>query len=183
MASNSFNKRDCELCQRTTWHRTVRRPNGDEHTYCLDHSEYVKGRRHVIVKDAVSGLHDIQKPSELELRIANRLDRTMWNVAELKRASTVDVSNEDWVDALFADEKQQPTRDPNKMYCSFCHSEIDKVNTLSERKAVIKRIEEPYRNSAGEIAFQEKIVSKVEDFHACPNCVLQVRNPIVVRRV
>lgn len=177
--ANAFHKADCITCGRKTWHFK----DGDKPARCTDHSNFTPGQQRKHLADIVQGgsLYSRKElPTEREIRIANRLDRTLWRMSEEKRIAQVDVSGEDWAAGLF---EEMPTLDPSKTYCSFCNEPVDKINTLTERKPTIRMIDETYLDSEGQLQVQTKVTSKVETQHACPKCVLNIRKPIVVRKV
>jgi hypothetical protein len=174
--AQGFHKAHCTVCNRKTWHYAEAGSSGK--AKCTDHSDYVVGRKHAIVGNMM--LADFSKPvhqpTERELKLANKLDMSMWRSAEDRKSHV-------YVDADWATFPNSPEKDPNKLYCSFCGSEVDQVNQLTERKPVIRKVQDTYRNDSGEIIIQEKVVSRMETVHACPNCVLQIRKPITVRTV
>lgn len=174
-----FHKAECNVCNRATWH--YKQGNA---VHCSDHSDYKPGRKHQIVGSMM--LANLTKPveamNERELRIANRLDRSLWRHAEERSKVSVVIGDEDWAKGLFEDNPVQ--LDPDKLYCSFCGDVIEKIHTTSERKPVIRRIVDAYRDeTTGEVVQVEKVMSRVETIHACPNCCLNIRKPVTVRRV
>jgi hypothetical protein len=175
-----FHKAHCELCQRNTWHykqgNTVN---------CSDHSAWTKPvPNRKIEGNIVMGTMGKSKPepmTETAMRIANRLDRSLWSHAEERSKVSVVIGDEAWAKGLFED---NPVKlDPDKLYCTFCGDEIDRIHVTSERKPVIRKIIDAYKDESGEIHQIEKVISRVETIHACPNCCLKVRRPITVRRV
>ena len=171
--ANRFTKQDCTKCGKKTWHYK----EGDKPARC---SCEVKTAEVQGIIQGGSMYSRKELPTEAEIRRANRLDRSMWQVAEERRSSQLDVSNEAWAAGLFSD---ADFPDPNKEHCTFCGAEIkDQVNTLQEKKPRIVVKDIPVK-IGDEITIQRKVTSQVETLKACPNCVLNIRKPIVVRTV
>jgi hypothetical protein len=178
-----FHKAFCDMCQRDTWHYKTA-----DHTLasCCNHSNWEAGKSHVRVEGSTLVVAKLTKdhgepPTERELRITNKLDANLWRFAEEKRTSQVDISSEPWAENLFDD--AAPMRDPSKIYCTFCNNEVQKIDLLTERKPIIRKTQDAYRDSSGQIVLQERITTRMETINACPNCCLKVRKPIVVRVV
>lgn len=166
--ATGYHKAECATCNKETWHYTSELGQ----TICCYHSNnMVKGRATSEVKSQA-------------VRIAGRLDLTLWRVAEDRKTTKVDISNEVWAKDIFADAPESATAfDPNKNYCSFCGAVVDQIHTTTEKKPVITMRTDVYRDSSGEVQIQEKVTSRAETIHACPDCCLNIRKPITVRRV
>lgn len=180
--TRGFYKTDCSICNKETWHY---KSASAQHGHCTNHSPWDPKRKHAKITENIgqgSLYNTRQLPTEYELRIANKLDRSLWQHAELVRRSSV-VVDDDWAKGLFPDSVTSTVKDPDKVYCSFCGAETQRIDILTERKPVIRRVTEARRTDDGEVVMQERIISKTEEKHACPNCVLQIRKPVVVRRV
>jgi hypothetical protein len=183
IVKRGFHKAFCDLCQREVWHY-----KSADHTAasCSNHSNWEAGKHRVRVEGSTLIVAKLTKdhgeaPTERELRVANALDKSLWQFAEEKRTSQVDISSEAWAENIFDD--APPMRDPNKTYCTFCGTEVQKIDLLTERKPIIRKTEDAYRNASGEIVIQERITTRMETINACPNCSLKVRKPVVVRIV
>lgn len=76
-------------------------------------------------------------------------------------------------------------QDPNKIYCSFCGSEVEQVEVLVERtKPRIRYTTDVYRDpDTQEISEHRRIQVRTEELKACKKCCLQIRKPIVVTRI
>lgn len=181
MASN-WCKKHCDVCNKETWWTTS---PGATSSHCTDHSNWTPNRKHAVVgaimQARLSPVHEA--PSERELRIANRLDRSLWKHAEQRNACSVYIGDQEWAKDLFPVDPAPVTLNPDKVYCTFCGKETDKINTLSEKKAFIRKVIETYRTGDGEIVMREKVTTRTETLHACPEHCLEIRKPIVVRRV
>lgn len=163
-----YHKQHCDVCAKETWHYTSQL---NEVICCIHTNCLVRG----------GSTTEVKSP---KVAIAGRLDRTMFRIAEDRRSTKVDVSGEDWADDLFTEEeKQAPALDPSQVRCSFCNTPTDYMQTLTEKKAVIRKVQDMYKDTAGEVHITERVVSKSETVHACPNCVLNIRRPIVAHIV
>lgn len=177
--ASGFHKAFCSLCNRETWHYKM----GDKPVTCSDHSNWT-GRKHTIATHAVqTTLQTIEPPTEREIRIANRLDRSMWRIGEHRKIASIDISDEAWAAGLFDDAEPVPQLDPDKLYCSFCGDPVEKIRVTQEKKPVIRRVMETYKTEGGDVIMQEKVTSRAEEVNACPKCCLKIRKPIEVRRV
>jgi hypothetical protein len=154
----------CETCQKDTWHLGTR---------CTYHT---------------SNILQTGGSSTGEIRTAavhtGRLDRSFWRNAEshTKQCGVV-IEDEEWAKQLFGDEPEQPVATPDQLTCSFCGTPVDHINSLTEKKPVIQFRRDVWKDSNGEVQIQERMTSRAETHHACPNCSLQLRRPIAVRRV
>jgi hypothetical protein len=177
MAATGFHKTECSLCQRTTWHYK----EGDKPAHCTNHSTWNPNRRHAVVGTVMQAqlTRTVQAPTERELRIANRLDMDLWRHAEEQRKTCVDITQS--AQGIFP--VDTTVRDPDKLYCTFCGDEVDQVRVTTERKPVVRVKIDTYKDTSGEVHVQERVVTRAETIHACPNCCLRVRKPIVARRV
>jgi hypothetical protein len=168
-----FSKQLCSDCGKKTWHYK----EGDKPSRCSCKDQPIPANG---IVQGGSMYSRKELPTEREIRIANRLDRSMWQVAEQRRTSQVDITDEPWAAGLFAD---AVLPDPNKLYCSFCQAEItNKIDMLTEKKPVIRKVLDAFK-VGDEIALRERVMSRAEEVRACPNCILQIRKPIVVRTV
>lgn len=163
--ARGHHKAHCVQCNATTWHYTSEAGE----TICCTHT---KG---LLTKGRISGVVTRPKPT-----IAGRLNRSMFRLAERRRASSAVLDGLDG-EALFGTND----KDPNKEYCSYCGLELqDTLSTLTEKKPVLRFKQEIHKdNATGEISITEKVTSRSEEFKACPGCVLQIQKPVVVRRV
>jgi hypothetical protein len=185
--AQGFHKAECNICKRETWHYK----EGDQIARCSCHSaypnrvmrqQYENSKNSTIQGGSLYSRLGSELPTEREIKIANRLDRSLWSFAEERRNSRV-VLDSPWAQDIFADSEPVKPLNPDKLNCTFCGVETDKINSLTEKKAVICKVMDTYKTADGEVQIREKISSRVETVHACPNCCLQVRKPIVVRRV
>ncbi len=185
ITSRGFHHVECDLCQRVTWHYYSGANN--EIPHCTNHSDWKPGVRKPSVRDSTIIVGSLRNkpvhtaPSERELRIINRIDMKLWRTAEVRKSS-VDIDDCEWAAGLFDGDDPQP-KDPNKLYCTFCGTEVDHVHVTTEKKPKIRTVIETYKDGAGDIHVEEKVISQADTVYACPNCVLQVRKPIYVRRV
>jgi hypothetical protein len=175
-----FHKAHCDVCDRKTWHY---KESGGQNPHCTHHSNWTPGRkRHVpdIMVQGGLGKAKPAEPTEREIRIANKLDMSMWRNAEERYKSHVRMDN---ASGLFSNASPATAKDPDKTYCSFCGDAVDAIHRLTEKKPVIRKVIDTYKDATGEVVVQEKVVTRVETVHACPNCCLNIRKPIVVRSV
>lgn len=163
----SYHKAECLTCNKETWHYK----SALGKVSCTVHESK-------LVQVAGDTVNEVKGP---QVHIAGKLDRSLWRHATPSQRG-VSVTNEDWAQAMFPPELEKPQLDPNQVYCSFCGGVTDQINTLMEKKPVIRRIMQGVM-IGDEVVMQERVTSKIETVHACPNCVLEVRRPIVVRRV
>lgn len=117
-------------------------------------------------------------PTEVELRAMNRIDRSLWQRSVTERNTRV--SAPDMIDLFDADPEPLPV---DKRRCSFCGVVTDLGMVQSEKQVQIKKFEEPYLDSDGQIAIKETIRRQVEEMHACPNCISSISKPVVARIV
>jgi hypothetical protein len=76
------------------------------------------------------------------------------------------------------------TQDPDKLYCTFCGKEVQKVDVTREKISRTRIFLEPEKDEAtGEIHITEKLRSQVQENIACPSCCLKIKKPIMTRRV
>ena len=174
-----FHKAFCELCKGIFWHYKGAESNAK--VTCGNHSDYT-GRKHAIVNGAIAMLAKLtpdhsEAPNERELRIMNRLDTRLWQNAEDKKAHVYINDLEDLGGT------KDTVRDPSKIYCSFCDAEVDRINSVSEKKAKIRILTETVKNSDGTFSVNERVMASQQTIHACPKCTVQVQNPVVVRRI
>lgn len=178
IVQRGFQKAYCDLCNRVTyWYKEA----GKAPAHCTDHSNWHKGMRHADTSEASFMLANLspkpEAPTEGELRRANMMLRNAETVTR-KRPS---LEGYDWAADLFP---AMPVRDPNKLYCSFCGNPVDVVNvTLGRSKPLVRKTEQVYKDSTGGIHVHERVTVQVAEVQSCPNCIVQVRNPIVVRVV
>lgn len=180
-----FHELPCDLCQRTTWHY---KPEGEGSATCCNHSPVdcsPQGRLKEHPIPAITGGTNLHAgPSDSQLRRLNRLDMGLWRSAE-NRKTQLQVSAP-WAQDLFGpDPFAAPVKEskPGQLYCTFCGVEVSYLAVLSEKNAKIRFIREPYKDAAGDIQVRERVVSMTEELHACPDCVLNIRKPVIVRRV
>lgn len=170
--ANGFNKAECIECKRKTWHYIMR---------CTEHSLYDPKVIHRPI-DHIMGARVVQLPTEQEIRRANRMDMSMWNVGQERKKAQVDISNEAWAADLFADAPSIPALEPGQMLCTFCGKVIDSTNSLSEKRSKIRIMLQMHEGPDGP-EMREKVTSNVVEVHACKDHVLQIRKPITVRVV
>lgn len=163
-----YHTQHCDTCNKSTWHYTSQLGQ----VICCIHSNcLVRG----------GSTTEVKSP---KVAIAGRLDRTMFRIAEDRRSTKVNVTDEAWAEDLFSEEeKQELPLAPNQLRCSFCNAVTDYMQTLTEKKAVIRKIEDMHKDVSGKVHITERIVSRTETVHACPNCVLNIRRPIVAHIV
>jgi hypothetical protein len=168
---NDFGKRDCGTCLRPTYHYKGK---------CTDHSEWNPNREHVDVRNVVfrpGSEEETAKPRAI------RMDMSLWKLTSERRKSQVDISSEAWAAGLFPDDPDTPTVKPGQVACSFCGQGVDLINALMEKKPVIRRVMNAYRDDDGEVHIQERVTSRAETVHACKDCCLQIRKPVVAHVV
>ena len=171
---NGFWKQDCEKCGRKTWWS-----NSAAKAHCTEcPSRFLQQPA-----DSVIGAKVPEIPKEWEIRRANKLDRSLWKITQERKITQVDISSEGWAKDIFADEPELPALEPGQMRCSWCGRVIDSTNSLSERRPFIRIMHEPVEGPDGSIELRQKVTSKIQDVHACPDHYLQIRKPITVRTV
>jgi hypothetical protein len=181
LVKRGFHKALCDLCAKPTWHYK----EADQHAAtCCNHSNYVAGRRKTRVSDNTIIVAHLTKthpdpPSEKELRIANRMNTHV--LAHIDRKKARVALDQPWAKGMF--DAAPKMRDPSKTYCTFCRNEVQQIDLTTERKPKISRTQEAYKDATGAVVIQDRIVTQMETLNACPNCCLNIRRPIVVRRV
>lgn len=184
---NAWNMLLCAICNKETWHY---KPIGSAKPHCTQHSDWCRGLKHANPEKEVSIIAKMREvpenPSEWELRKANRMDQSLFRLADdrVTNPKYASMAGYDWVDELFDQAEEDNPRDPDKTYCTFCGTEVDYVNLTSEKRPRIRKRLRVVKNEDGDdITIDDEIEVKVETINACPNCCLKVRKPIAVQRV
>lgn len=162
-----WHKQNCVTCGKETWHYQVKNVSCCVH--CVPSNNLVGGAATREVKAKA-------------VRIANKLDRTLWAISTERRENSAVIPAALGAQ-LFSDSEPTVTLDPNKVTCTFCGAQVDHMNVLTEKKAKIRIVEKKFINSAGELDVQRKVTSQQQIEKACPNCCLKVQKPIVARIV
>jgi len=179
IVKRGFQKAFCDVCNRITeWYKEA----GSAPAHCTDHSAWKAGAKRVDVSKAIATLAQlvpvVEAPQEWEVRRMNRMLRS----ADSVKSRGASLAGHDWASDIFSDlPEQQPLR-PGQVYCTFCKKPTDQVNLTTERKPKITKTEVMDR-IGDEFTMRERVMVKVTEIHACPDCVVNVRNPIVVRTV
>jgi hypothetical protein len=173
--TGKFHKADCSTCKKTTWHF---RESGIALAHCCDCAP----KHDADVKDAITMIAQLtpvaEAPTEGQIRQQNRLDRSLWRNAEVVKTRVY--IDGDW--GVERDVTADKPLDVDHNTCSFCNKPIDQIHTTSEKTAKIFKRLTPVR-IAGEVVVEEQIMRKIQEVHACPNCIVNIRKPIIVRRV
>lgn len=185
-----FHQASCLVCGKDTLHYKDETPYPAACTVCTKqgNAEFVARRKALGETVSVTNVIDPnapKPPTDGEFRRLNQLDRSMWRSAE-ERTSHVHVPDDmEWAFDLsgFASDKPTAPKDPDKYYCTFCGRETPYLQLLKETKPKVKKVVNHYRNGAGDLITEEKVITSVERIQACPDCSLNVRKPIPVRFV
>lgn len=181
-----FRKADCALCQRKTWHFRGNALADKEH--CCEHSDWSKDmRKPVSVNDAIAVVAQlsptVERPTEGQIREQNRLNKALWRNASDRIARYYgDESDAEWLGRETPVGKDE-LPDPDKHFCTFCKMETPFIKLTTEKKPKIRRIQDEHLNADGSVEITERVMVTTETVHACPNCIVNIRKPIVVRRV
>ncbi len=181
--NGNFHKAHCDKCAKETWHYIDRSALNPKAHCCDCPPSEAERKRMDRVKDATVVLAQLtpihEQPTEGEIAVANRLDRSLWGNAEDRIAR-------EYVDQEFAQRHIPPAEkvnNPLQTVCSFCGAPTDKILSTSERKTMIQKKIKVYKDADGNIQQQEQVIAKLETVHACSNCVVNIRKPVVIRRV
>ena len=179
-----FHKGFCNLCQRNTWH--YKGAGANDKAHCTDHSDWPSkiGRSTLAVKDAIivtaqlTPIHET--PTEGTVRAMNKLNKSLWRNASDRIARYY--GDDEWLTGG-NDVQETQAPDPDKHYCSFCGNETAQIKLTTEKRPKLKKVIETSLDADNNVVITEKAVVGTETVHACPNCIVNIRKPIVVRRV
>lgn len=183
-----YNSVFCDLCAKVTLHT---KGLSTKEATCTNHCDWTKGVLHIVSSHIVRPDPSRVSPPEAELRRMNRMDQSFYRKIEERKRDTEAQITPEWAQDIFTDSNEQgeeqedniEVQDPDKLYCSFCGAEVQRINTLTEKRAAIIKYNEFYKDSSGDIVSQQKRRVSVTEMRACPKCVLFVKNPQIVRTV